>query len=402
LRRHGIEPARQRAAGTSRSYNAHHAPHPRAVETMILLAIPAIAIIALVLVDVFEVVILPRTLRHRFRPARLLYRSFWRIWIFGKARSHDDATQETLLGLFGPLALLMLLISWAFALVVGFALLQYSFGSETSVAHGSSGFWSDLYLSGTTFFTLGLGDIAPRSVAAKTTTVIEAGMGFGFLALVIGYLPVFYQSFSRRESNISLLDARAGSPPAAGALLRRYASDKESLEQLLREWERWCADLPESHLSYPVLAWFRSQHEHQSWVAALTAILDVSAVVCVYGDGRLAAAAEMTFAMARHAAVDLSQLFVSDVRPTEVDRLTDEDFHAIRSLCTPLGAGEEVTRQHELASLRATYEPFVAALGAYLHMPLPPWVPTGHALADWETSPVVTAHGGADTVRGRR
>src|SRR2546422_6085889 len=75
---------------------------------------------------------------------------------------------------------------------------------------GGPGFWTDVYMSGTTFFTLGLGDVAPRTGLAKAITVIEAGTGFAFLAAVIGYFPVIYQAFSRREVAISLLDARAG------------------------------------------------------------------------------------------------------------------------------------------------------------------------------------------------
>ena len=132
-------------------------------------------------------------------------------------------------------------------------------------------------------------------------------MGFGFLALVIGYLPVLYQGFSHREVNISLLDARAGSPPTASELLVRQARNMAGLEILLRDWERWAAELMESHLSYPVLLFFRSQHEHQSWLGAMTAILDASAL-CIAGvQGGPGRQAQLTFAMARHAVVDLSQ-----------------------------------------------------------------------------------------------
>ena len=94
--------------------------------------------------------------------------------------------------------------------------------SALTSTNASPGFWTDLYLSGTTFFTLGLGDVIPRTGLARALVVAEGGFGFGFLAAIIGYLPVIYNSFSQREVNISLLDSRAGTPPTAGELLRRH------------------------------------------------------------------------------------------------------------------------------------------------------------------------------------
>src|SRR5262249_37417715 len=131
------------------------------------------------------------------------------------------------------------------------------------------------------FFTLGLGDVVPVTWIARMVMVAEAGIGFGFLAIVIGYLPVIYQAFSRREVIISMLDARAGSPPTALELLKRHIEDQrlEEIDSMLRDWEHWSAELLESHLSYPVLAFFRSQHDNQSWLSALTTVLDACALV---------------------------------------------------------------------------------------------------------------------------
>src|SRR4029077_10579685 len=152
-------------------------------------------------------------------------------------------------------------------LIAGFALLHWSLGTSLSVPNGADNtFGTYLYFSGTTFFTLGYGDAVPTSGWGRALSVSEAGIGFGFLAIVISYLPVLYQAFSRREITISLLDARAGSPPTAGELLRRLA-EAHSLARigpLLAEWERWSAELLESHMSFPVLGYYRSQHENQS------------------------------------------------------------------------------------------------------------------------------------------
>src|SRR5262249_20595464 len=167
-------------------------------------------------------------------------------------------------------------------LIVGFALLHGALGTPL---HGAGddrpGLGLYAYFSGVTLFTLGYGDVTPVGSIGRTLAVLETGIGFGFIAVVIGYLPVLYSAFSRREVTINLFDARAGSPPTAGTLLARNAryGDQELLSQLLAEWERWAAEVLESHISFPVLSFYRSQHDNQSWVAALTTILDASALV---------------------------------------------------------------------------------------------------------------------------
>src|SRR5205807_9936034 len=150
---------------------------------------------------------------------------------------------------------------------------------------------------------------------------------------LIGYLPVLYQAFSRREVTISLLDARAGSPPTAAELLRRQSGPEgtKALTELLDHWEKWSADLMESHLSYPVLAYFRSQHDNQSWIASLTAILDVCALSMVGLEGMCQYQARMTFAIARHALVDLSQVFSAPPdKAASINRLPPEALDALR------------------------------------------------------------------------
>ena len=176
-------------------------------------------------------------------------------------------------------------------------------------------------------------------------------MGFGILAIVIGYLPVLYQAFSRREVNISLLDARAGSPPCAVELLRRYGQHQsaESLGQFLYEWERWAAELLESHLSYPTLAYFRSQHDNQSWLAALTMIMDACTLIMVGIDGTPEKKARLTFAMARHAAVDLAQNFRATPHPCHDDRLLSGELEKVRAILAqadvPLKGGREADEE---------------------------------------------------------
>src|SRR5258708_6993681 len=235
--------------------------------------------------------------------------------------------RDSLLSYYGPLSLLLLLAFWAVTLVFGFGLIHYGLHDKLTGMLFNSDLGNALYLSGTTLFTLGLGDVQPASAIGRFITVLEAGIGFGYLALVIGYLPVLYQAFSRREVTISLLDARAGSPPTAYEMLRRQTGvhGLEALTQLLEDWEIWSADLMESHLSYPVLAYFRSQHDNQSWIASLTAILDVCSLAMVGLEGMCQYQARMTFAIARHALVHLSQVFSAPTAKEEkINRLPAE------------------------------------------------------------------------------
>jgi len=251
-------------------------------------------------------------------------------------------------------------------------------------------FETDIYLSGTTFFTLGLGDVVPHSGLSRALVVTEAGFGFGFLAAVIGYLPFIYGSFSKREVDISLLDSRAGTPPTAGELLRRhsYPHGQDALAELLKDWERWSAELMESHLSYPVLAYFRSQHDNQSWIASLTAILDTSALVMVGIEGACEKQAELTFAIARHAVADLSQVFGTAPSSLPYERLPAEELRRIRDILAQHGLklldGDAADRR--LLELRRMYEPYIHALAAYLNQTLPPWIPQKKGKDNWQTT----------------
>src|ERR1700691_4541224 len=277
----------------------------------ILAFVAGIACLFIVLLDAFQTIILPRRATGHLRLTRVFYIASWRPWAFFTRRLRNPRRRETVLSFYGPLSLILLLMVWASVMVVGFGLIFFGLGSPFVDAGHQSGFASDLYVSGTTVFTLGLGDVTPLSPWARALVIVEAGTGLGFLAVVMGYFPVLYGAFSRREVSISLLDARAGSPPTAAELLRRHAYEggDSALGLLLVEWERWSAELLESHISYPLLCYFRSQHTNQSWISALTSVLDTSALLITGVQGHEARQAQLTFAMARHALVDLSQIF---------------------------------------------------------------------------------------------
>ncbi len=348
-----------------------------------------IVLIVLVAQDAFETIVLPRRVTRRIRLARLFYRLTQIGW---KSIGHlirSRARRESFRGYLGPLSLLALLVFWAVLFVFGFGLLLWGLTLPLNAPDRPISFLTYLYMSGTTFFTLGLGDVTPMPGVGRVLVVSEVALGFIFLALVISYVPIIYQAFSRRELRISLLDARAGSPATAVELLRRNCVSKhvEELRMLLHDWEVWCADILESHLSYPVLAFYRSQHEQQSWVEALTVILDTCALILTSIDGAPVAPARFTFAAARHAVVDLAQVFNTSP-PTAVKRLSSAEFARLQEMLTAAGIRlqEGPASEQKLAELRATYEPFVSALAERIQVSLPPWIPPKDTLDDWQTS----------------
>ena len=354
-----------------------------------LALVAGILCISIVLFDAFQTIILPRRATGRFRLTRLFYIATWNPWGFFARRLPNPRKRETILSYYGPLSLILLLVVWAAVMVFGFAFIYFAIGSPFNDPWHSSNFHTDLYISGTTIFTLGLGDVTPHSPLARVLLILQSGIGFGFLAMVMGYFPVLYGAFSRREVSIALLDARAGSPPTAAELLRRHSSDGavQSLSTLLIEWERWSAELLESHISYPQLCYFRSQHNNQSWLSALTAILDTSSLLIAGVRGLEARQAQLTFAIARHALVDLSQIF--NLRPVAnaPDRLPPARCRELYDMLTAAGINlcyDESSRER-LRQMRALYEPYAETLSRFLLMPLPQWFSDQPRKDNWQT-----------------
>ncbi|MGH9431568.1 MAG: potassium channel family protein [Terriglobia bacterium] len=349
-----------------------------------------LALIAGVLWDAFETIILPRRVTQVFRLAQWFYRGTWRpVRAASRRLRSGSKTRETLLSFYGPLSVLALFVLWGGVLMLGFAMLHWAAGSAL-MGNQPRSFLTDLYLSGTTFFTLGMGDVVPGTGAARLITVLEAGTGFGVIAIVIAYLPVLYAAFSQRETNISLLDARAGSPPTATELLRRhdYGADSVALEQYLRDWETWSAQLMESHLSYPTLCFWRSQHSNQSWLAALATILDTCALIMASAEGPLRWQARMTFAMSRHAVVDLSLIVREPPRQNAADRLPSAGFERVRELLagSSLKLLQAPDAEEKLGRIRRYYEPYLHGLSERTLMPLPPWIPPQKVMDNWQST----------------
>jgi hypothetical protein len=354
-------------------------------------SIAGIVLIYLILMDAFETVVLPRRVRRTFRITGLFYKKTWRFWTRVGLHIKAERRREGFLAYYGPLSLIVLLGFWALGLIFGFACVQYGLGEHVSLGNEKITFGKVVYLSGETFFTLGYGDITPNNAAARALAVMEAGMGFAFLGVVVGYLPVIYNSFASREIEISLLDARAGSPPSAAEFLDRLGCCPEQtvLDQIFRDWERWCADLLSSHISYPVLVFFRSQHGNQSWLGSLTVMLDVTSLIMTGVEGIHPDQAKLTFAMARHAAVDLAQVVNAEYSPHDAGRLVEEDLKRLRADLAQHGVtlSDGADASEKLADLRVLYEPYLNALSRRLLMTLPPWLIADRKKDNWQGGP---------------
>jgi len=351
-----------------------------------LTGVAGLAIFVLVVGDAIETVLVPRRIGRRFRLTRGFYIVTWPLWRAVALQVRRVARREAILGFYGPLSLVLLLLCWATGLIIAFALLALA-----THGMGQKSLTDLLYMSGETFFTLGFGDLTPATGVGRFLSVAEAGLGFAFLGTVVGYLPTMYAAFSQREIEISLMDARAGSPPTAAEFLRRTPQPAESPEarELLRDWERWAVQLLETHISYPQLAYYRSQHVNQSWLGSLTMILDATATVLARtGDGR-SSQARRTFAMARHALVDITQVFLQRFRPCSGDRMTPEQMRVLRAALDDAGIVPAAPHEFEprLAELRLLYEPYARALAAFLVIDLPPWAQLEPRRDNWERGP---------------
>jgi len=346
------------------------------VRTLQWLALPAgILLVVFTLLDVFSTIVVPRSSSRRFRLTRVLFTSFWRPWRWFGLRAKTRETRERILSVAAPGFLFVLLAVWAFLVMLGYALILWSppfVGDIHGAGHGS--FLTCLYLSGTSLFTIGFGDVVETG-PARAVVIAEGATGLGLVAVVIAYLPVLYASFNRREVGIMLLDARAGSPPSGPELLRHAAEahDKQGLSGLFAEWERWSADILETHLSYPLLAFFRSPHDNTSWVTALGSVLDAATLILSAMDKEPLPAAQTFYRTGVHAVEDLFFYFRVEERRPMIERSEFEDvLRDFKDLGIPVRPPDEAWERFQ--EMRGAYGGRLDALAILLASPPAQWI----------------------------
>jgi hypothetical protein len=355
----------------------------------ILVGVLGGALVVSMVVEIFVAFLLPRRVKRDPRIVRSVFDYTWRPWR-RVARMLPPQAGDTMLGIYGPIGLVVNLVMWVSLMMVGYACLQWAGGSHL-VSNGTVDFGNDLYFSAATMAASAPAGLSAHTTFARVVQVIDAGSGLAVVAIVIGYLPALYQAFSRRETTVSQLDARAGSPPSAGRLVLRSTKHGgwPALSEYLAGWETWAAELMETHLAYPVLAYFRSQHINQNWLSAMSTVLDACALTIACAPVGTVDPARFTFAIARHAVVDLSYSFRVEPLPPPTDRLPREALEELLGQLRENGTEPEVdlaTVEERLGRMRGLYEPYINALGERLELPLPQWLAPESPTANWRTT----------------
>ena len=344
----------------------------------LLFVIGGLALVILAMWDVFAMMLLPRTISF-LRLSTVFYHITWRFWTLSSSWIGDSRRRQNWLAIYGPFSVIMQLVVWGLMCIFGYAMLHKGLHTSLTPFTASLSFENFLYLSGDTLFTLGMGNVSPQNRLGKLLVIIEAANGLALLAIIIGYMPLLEQSFFTREVGVALFESRGGSPQCAYNFLKGYQEKKaESVELTLREAEGWVAQLLQSHLSHPVLAYYRSQHIRQSWIISMAALLDSCALLMVGTNSENQAQAKATFQMAQEAIKELCWALSASSRNKFKERLDTETFKKLAAVLAkinfPLPSGKEA--EEKLKGLRLDYEPYLLGIATKLKVDLPPWLPS--------------------------
>ncbi len=336
-------------------------------------------VVGWVLNDVFNTVILPRPSPARYRPAGILTRWSWRFWRKYAEAKNDPDRREQRLGVFAPALVMILLGLWIVLLILGFSVMLLALGDGVEPRLANLG--AAMYFAAISLLTIGYGDYVPTEIGSRLVAVAAGAVGLGIVALTITYLFSLYRSFQRREVSVVTLDARAGAPPSGITLLETcagFGSDVE-LEQVFESWEIWSAEVLDSHLAYPILLFFRSTHDHESWVSAIGAILDATTLLLTTIKGGPRGQARATRALGSHLVEDIARSFrfIVNDRPLDAPMIERAEFDDAR---TRLGAAgytlvpDADASWAEFAKLRSEYAGTLNALARYLDVPPAQWI----------------------------
>jgi Ion channel len=336
-----------------------------------------LAVIALTMSDVFQSVVMPRATGRRFRISFYVWRVMWHVWprLARRVYRADGDRQEEFLAIFAPFMLTAMIGIWVALLIFGFGALLWGMRGGIWPAH--LGFGTTLYFAGTSLLTIGFGDIVGRGVAPRLVSVLAALAGLSFLSILTAFLFAIFGSFQQRETFVVTIAARAGSPPSGVNLLAiaGYSLTAEDLSPLMIDAQRWAAAVMESHLAYPMLAFFRSSHDDQSWIGTLGTLLDAATLLMTTVAGVRDGQARIFYNVGRHATRDLSKYFGVGIAEEAVGIERAEFDHA----CDRLAAAGYALRDRDeawqrFANLRTSYAPHLNLLARFFEIPPLQWI----------------------------
>ena len=336
-----------------------------------------LVIVIATLQDVFLTVVVPRRaprLGRYVRISRYVIGGLWNRWRWIGLRINTDERREAFLGTFGALSLMLLLASWLALLVLGYGLLLDAMRSQ--IRPEPEGFGAVLYFAATSLLTLGYGDYVAQAGPARLVALIAAANGLGVFAVSITLLFSLYGSFQKREVAVVVLEAGAGAPPSGVTLLETYAHAGilDQLPKVFQDWQAWAAEVLETHLAYPVLAYFRSSHTNDSWISSLGAVMDTAMLVLTTIEDGPKAWAKLSSAVGGHCLEDLVQYFDLPDEP-EIGLERDEFDEARRRLAR---AGFRLRDPDEswanFSRQRMAYAGRVNALARHFASPPAQWI----------------------------
>lgn len=338
-------------------------------------ALAGIFLIVVALRDVFQAVVVPRAMNRRLRISAMLTTLLWKMWPTLAYRFYRDAdAREDFFAVFAPFSMIVLLVAWVAILIVGYGLVFFSIRSHLQPQPVSLG--TAMYYAGSSLLTIGYGDVVARTGLGRFVSLAAGASGLGVVAVVTSYLFAVFGAFRQREAFVVTTGSRAGTPPSGIGLLEMHATGemRDDLPPVFRDGQRWAADVMESHLAYPVLGFFRSSHDYESWVATLGTMLDASVLMMSAVDGTSAGQAHIMYNVGRHCALDLAKYYGLDSGPSVgIDR---QEFE---TACDRLAKAGFLLRERdpawvEFARLRSAYAAQLNSMARALEIPPVQWI----------------------------
>lgn len=334
-------------------------------------------LVGLILIDIFFTVVVPRrapSFGRQVRLSGLFISTAWKTWKEIGLRFSASERREGFLGLFGALAVVLLLDSWVLLLVIGYGLMLFALRDQIQPVPDSLG--TAIYFAGVSLLTIGFGDMVAVDWPARVISLVAAGNGLGLFAMVITLLYTLYGSFQRRERAVVVLEAGAGAPPSGVVLLETYAlaGILEDLPRVFADWQSWAAEVLDSHLAYPILAYFRSSHDNDSWISSLGAVMDASTLVLTAIEDGPKGWAKLSRAVGGHCLEDLVQHFqLEDQREVGVERAEFEEAR-LRLQRAGFSLTDSDASWAAFSRLRSEYAGRVNALARYWATPPAHWI----------------------------